>query len=214
MPKKNVLNSESESILYLSRKDKRLAKLFEIIGEISYSFHDDGYVFLVHEIVEQMLSIKAAAKIFSRLEERCGNDISIEVLDKLSDEEIRSVGMSSGKVSYIRALNDAIRSGQLELNALSDMSDKEVISHLTKIKGIGNWTAKMYLIFVLDRSDVLPYEDVAFQQSYKWLYNTSSTEKADIIKRCKKWSPYATVASRYLYRALDMGLTKTDFKMY
>ena len=95
-----------------------------------------------------------------------------------------------------------------------EIKGKEVISHLTNIKGIGNWTAKMYLIFVLDRSDVLPYEDVAFQQSYKWLYNTSSTEKADIIKRCKKWSPYATVASRYLYRALDMGLTKTDFKMY
>ena len=79
------------------------------------------------------------------------------------------------------------------------------------IHGIGRWTAKMYLIFVLDRQDILPYEDVAFLQGYRWMYKTDITTKDSVLKKCAKWKPYSSIAARYLYRALDMGLTTEEF---
>lgn len=94
------------------------------------------------------------------------------------------------------------------------MNDADVMKNLTSLKGIGNWTAKMYLIFVLDRPDILPTEDVAFLQAYEWLYKTKDRSKESVEKRCKKWKPYSSVAARYLYRALDNGLTKEEFHLY
>lgn len=82
------------------------------------------------------------------------------------------------------------------------------------LHGIGKWTAKMYLIFVLDRQEILPYEDIAFLQSYEWLYKTKDRSKKSIEKKCKKWKPYSSIASRYLYKALDTGLTKESFKLF
>lgn len=214
MSAKIVLNENTESIIYLCKKDKRLKKVIDLVGEITYELHEDSYVFLIHEIIEQMLSIKAGAKIFERLVALCENDISIRTFDALTDDQIKSVGISSSKVSYIRALNDAIRCGSLKLADLMNMTDDEVISSLTKVKGIGKWTAKMYLIFVLDRQNILPIEDVAFLQSYKWMYQTNDVDKTNVNKKCRKWAPYSTVASRYLYRALDMGYTKKPFASY
>lgn len=94
------------------------------------------------------------------------------------------------------------------------MSDQEIIRELTSIKGIGIWTAKMYLIFVLDRPNVLPYEDGAFLQAYRWAYKTDNLSPDAIKKKCKKWSPYSSIAARYLYRALDTGLTKDEFHLH
>ena len=213
MPK-IILNDSAESIKYLCKKDKRLKKVIGLVGDITYELHENGYEFLIHKIVEQMLSIKAAAKIFERLQILCNNNITIQTFDGLTDEQIKSVGISSGKVSYIRALNAAIKDNVLDLNELSSMSDLDIIAHITKVKGIGNWTAKMYLIFVLDRPNVLPYEDVAFLQSYKWMFQTDNIDKDMVVKKCKKWSPYSTIAARYLYRALDMRLTKNPFNSY
>lgn len=89
-----------------------------------------------------------------------------------------------------------------------------MIYELTRIRGIGTWTAKMYLLFVLQRSDVLPVEDVAFLQGYKRLYRTDDVSKESIIKKCKKWKPYSSIAARYLYRAVDTGLIKSQFHLY
>jgi DNA-3-methyladenine glycosylase II len=185
-----------------------------MIGEITYSTHDDGYVFLVHEIIEQMLSIKAGAKIYSRLLSLCSGNITPETINKLSDDEIRSTGTSGFKVSYIRALTCAVLNEQLDLESLYKLKDEEVIKTLTAIKGIGQWTANMYLIFVLNRADILPIEDVAFLQSYKWLYKTDDVSKASITKKCKKWKPYSSVAARFMYRALDSGLTREEFHLF
>ena len=88
------------------------------------------------------------------------------------------------------------------------MTDEAALKELVSLHGIGIWTAKMYLIFVLDRQDILPFEDVAFLQSYKWLYKAEDVSKASIEKKCKKWKPYSSIAARFLYRALDMGFTK------
>ena len=94
------------------------------------------------------------------------------------------------------------------------MTDSEIMKSLTSIKGIGNWTAKMYLIFVLNRPDILPVEDVAFLQAYQWLYKTDDRTPKSVQKKCNKWKPYSSIAARYLYRALDGGLTKEEFHLY
>ena len=124
-------------------------------------------------------------------------------------EELRQTGMSQAKAQYIKILTEAILNDQLILQELESKTDQDVIQELTALRGIGNWTAKMYLIFVLDRPDVLPYEDGAFLQAYRWLYNTEDCKPESIKKKCKKWSPYSSTAARYLYRALDSGMTKS-----
>lgn len=105
-----------------------------------------------------------------------------------------------------------VTNNQIDFALLETLPDREVIKYLTAIKGIGNWTAKMYLIFFLQREDVLPYEDVAFLQAYKWLYNTKVVKPESIGRRCRIWKPYTSIGARYLYRALDSGLTKIPIK--
>lgn len=214
MPNMITLDRDAKSIQYLCKKDKRLAKVISAIGPITYQLHFDSYSFLIHEIIEQMLSVKAGAKIFGRLEELCGGKICVTAVNQLSDAQIKGIGTSNSKVKSIRSLTDAIESGYLNFKELETMSDSEVISKLTSLHGIGTWTAKMYLIFALNRQDVLPYEDVAFLQGYEWLYKTKDRSKAAVEKKCKKWKPYSSIAARYLYRALDSGLTKNEFHLY
>jgi len=191
-----------------------MKKLIEMVGPITYEKHHDPYPFLIHEIIEQMLSAKVGNIIFSRLNELCHGNITVAAIDAISDEDIKSIGTSNQKSSYIRGITNMILDGSLDFNELNEMSNAEIIKTLTSIRGIGNWTAKMYLIFVLDRQDILPIEDVAFLQSYKWLYKTDDITRSSITNKCKKWSPYSSIASRYLYRALDMGLTKKEFHLF
>ena len=185
-----------------------------MVGHITYVPHTDPYSHMVHEIIEQMMSIKAGQAIFSRLEDKCGGHVTPEAITKLSDQDIRSCGTANAKVKYIRGLTDSVINKQLIFDELAPMSDNEVISHLTSLQGIGNWTAKMYLIFVLNRQDVLPYEDGAFLQAYKWLYKTEDISASSIQKKCRKWKPYSSIAARFLYQALDSGFTKEEFHLY
>lgn len=161
-----------------------------------------------------MLSIKAGKKIFDRLTLLCGGDINPQRVSELSFDDLRSIGTSNAKAEYIRIVTDAVIAGKLNFDDLAEMSDSEVIRKLTSYRGIGNWTAKMYLIFVLGRQDVLPFEDGAFLQSYRWLYKTEDCTAVAVKKRCQKWKPYSSIAARYLYRVLDLGMTKEEFHLY
>lgn len=209
-----ILDLNSPPVQYLCKKDKRLAKAISMVGTITYTPYTDGYAFLVHEIIEQMLSIKAGQKIYHRLESLCGGQIVPTVIATLSDLDIRGTGTSNSKVTYIKNVTDAVITGKINLNALQTMSDDEVREKLTSFRGIGDWTAKMYLIFVLNRPDILPFEDGAFLQSYRWLYKTDDCSPASIKKRCTKWKPYSSIAARYLYRILDLGYTKEAFHLF
>lgn len=210
-----TVEESSQEIQHLCKCDKRLAKLIKTIGPITFRSHEaDPYSFFVHEIIEQMLSVKAALRIYERLEEQCGGKITIERISKLSDDEIKSVGMSAAKADYIRNVTEAFSSGAWNFETLKKMSDREVITLLTSVRGIGTWTAKMCLIFIMNRPNVVPHEDGAFLQTYRWLYKTDDCSPESIKKRCRKWSPYATTATRYFYRALDLGLTKKPFHLY
>lgn len=209
------LDMNTPSVQYLCTKDKRLAKVINMVGPITYKPHDeDPYSFLVHEIIEQMLSVKAGQKIYERLEVLCNGSITPEKIALLSDDEIRGTGTSNAKVEYIRNITCAFSNGEISSEGFKIFTDEEVINALTRIRGIGKWTAKMYLMFVLDRQDVLPVEDGAFLQVYRWMYKTNDCDKKSIYKNCKKWKPYSTIASRFCYRALDSGITKQPFHLY
>ncbi len=209
-----LLNDNSESIKYLCGKDKRFKRVYEMIGPISYQIHDDIYEFIIGEIIEQMLSVKAAAVIYSRLESLCEGKVTPVVINKLSNKAIRDIGTSERKVNTIKEFTRCIVLNELDLDSLHIKSDQEIIDELTEIKGIGIWTAKMVLIFSLDRQDVLPFEDVAFLQGYRWAYNQTDCSEKAIRTKCKKWKPYSSIAARYLYRALDLGFTKEPFHFH
>ena len=216
MPSAITLDDQHPAVQYLCKKDKRLAKVIRMVGPITYVPHSEEeiYSFLVHEIIEQMLSVKAGRKIFGKLEDLCGGKVTPENVNTFSDFELQGIGTSSSKVRAIRAMTNAVINGDLDFKEMRQLFDQEIIKKLTSLHGIGNWTAKMFLIFVLDRPDVLPVEDSAFLQTYRWLYKTTDCSKNSVHKRCRKWKPYSSVASRYFYRALDMGLTREDFHLF
>lgn len=210
-----TLNQDSPSVQYLCKKDKRLTKVISMVGPITYEPHTDNpFPFLIHEIIEQMLSVKAGAKIYERLEKLCDDQITPDAIQKLSVEEIKAIGTSTAKANYIKGAALAVLSGELDFTKFSDRTDAAALKELISLHSIGTWTAKMYLIFVLDRQDILPFEDIAFLQSYKWLYKTEDVSKASIEKKCKKWKPYSSVAAKFIYRALDMGFTKEEFHLF
>lgn len=210
-----TLDETVPSIQYLYEKDKRLAKVIRMVGPITYEPHTDNpFPFLIHEIIEQMLSIKAGAIIYSRLQEKCNGNICPDTIHALCEEDLRSIGTSGPKARYIKGAAEAVLNNELEFARFPEMTDDEVLAELTALHGIGTWTAKMYLIFVLDRQDILPYEDVAFLQGYKWAYKTDDVSKAAIEKKCRKWKPYSSIAARYMYRFYDLGLTREEFHLY
>jgi len=214
MSNRIILTNDNKSIKYLKSKDKRLSKVIDEIGSIEYFIHDDPYSFLVHEIIEQMLSKKAGQKIYERLVNKCNGNVTPSKVSKLNIEDLRNLGISYSKSNYILNLTNAVINKDIVFNELEKMSDIKVKEKLMSVYGIGEWTSQMYLIFVLNRNDVLPVKDTAFIQSYKWLYKTNNISSREVIKKCKKWKPYSSIASRYLYKALDEGLTKKEFHLF
>lgn len=205
---------DDKRIIYLSNRDKRLAKVIQAIGSIKVSEHNDEFSFIVCEIIGQMLSNKVADVMIDRLSKQCGGFITMETIKDVGADGLKGIGLSSAKVSYIHNMIGAIELGELNFDDLREKDDETIIKELKKIKGIGNWTAKMYLLFVLQRENILPYEDGAFLQGYKWLYKTGDVSKDSILRRCKKWEPYSSLAARYMYKAVDFGLTKYPFHLY
>lgn len=188
------------AIAYLGKADPTLRSAMEQVGRLDYALPEDGFSFLVEVIIGQMLSAKAADTISARLKGRIGGTIQAASLANLDEEELRSLGIARRKAQTILTLAALMRENPLLLSDLKAHSDSECMASLCKFKGIGPWTAKMYLIFVLDREDVLPLEDGAFLQAYRYLYGDE-----DIEKRASIWKPYRSLAARYLYRFLDLG---------
>lgn len=210
-----LLSKDSPEVQYLCKKDKRLAKLISMVGDLPYYRRECDFPRLCHTIINQMLSNKAAAKINERFEALCGaGGVTPANVLALDDNAIRGVGISRAKAGYIKGLAAAVTDGSLNLEELPSLPDDEIIKKLTKLRGFGTWSAKMQLIFVFDKKDVLPYEDGAFMQVYRWMYKAENDKVADIVKRCKKWRPYSSIAARYMYVALDMGLCKEEFHLF
>lgn len=205
------------AIEYLKKADPRLSKVIDEIGELDYANYNNGtdsFQFLVKEIVGQMISSSVKKVILGRLLALCENNITPAKILELKIDQLRCIGLSQSKSQYILNLSEIVNKGEIDFKYLESLSDEEVIKILTSIKGVGNWTAKMYLIFFLKRKDVLPFEDGAFLQAYKWLYNTKVVKPDSIARKCRRWKPYTSIGARYMYRALDCGLTKIPIKKF
>lgn len=196
-------------VQYLTCRDERLAYVINALGNIEIKRHDDAFTFLTHTVIEQMLSKAVAGRVSSRLTSACDGIIRPDSIAALSREGLRSLGISYRKADTLHML--ALSYDENEFRKDADRSDSEVMARITAMPGLGPWSAKMYLLFYLGREDVLPYEDGTFLQSYKWLYNARSLKPSTIQRKCRSWRPYSSYAARYLYRALDDGLTKQPF---
>ena len=190
----------------LLRRDPVLAALIRKHGAcgLAAAQRQDHFSALVRAITGQQLSTKAASTIYARLVALMPGGVTPEALAKLTDEQMRAVGMSRQKIAYFRDLAEKALNGALPLDALEIMTDDEVIAALTQVKGIGRWSAEMFLMFRLHRPDVLPVDDLGIVNAVKSVYRLRTRPTADRIRKIgEAWRPYRSVASWYLWRSLD-----------
>jgi DNA-3-methyladenine glycosylase II len=191
----------------LARRDPVLSELIKQHGPcgLAAAQRTDHFAALTRAIVGQQLSTKAASTIYARLIALMpGGTPTAAALAALSDEQLRAVGISRQKAAYLRDLAERVHSGSLNLDALDAMSDEEVITALSQVKGIGRWSAEMFLIFRLHRPDVLPLGDLGIVNAVQRVYRLRKRPTAERIRRLgEAWRPYRSVASWYLWRSLD-----------
>jgi DNA-3-methyladenine glycosylase II len=188
------------------RRDPVLAALIKKHGPcgLAAAQRADHFTALVRAITGQQLSTKAAATIFARLAALMPGGVTAEALTAVTDDQLRAVGMSRQKGAYFRDLSEKVLSGALPLDSLDAMSDDEVIAALTQVKGIGRWSAEMFLMFRLHRPDVLPVDDLGIVNAIWRVYRLRKKPTADRIRKLgEAWRPYRSVASWYLWRSLD-----------
>ena len=190
----------------LLRRDPVLAALIKKHGAcgLASAQRADHFSALVRAITGQQLSTKAASTIYARLAALMPGGVTPAALSTLTDEQMRVVGMSRQKIAYFRDLCDKALSGVVALDSLESMTDDEVIAALTQVKGIGRWSAEMFLMFRLHRPDVLPVDDLGIVNAVKNVYSLRKRPSAERIRKIgEAWRPYRSVASWYLWRSLD-----------
>ena len=194
-----------KAILHLKKSDPVLAGLITGVGPYRLEYREPKFETLVRSIVYQQLSGKAAATIMGRLLDLAPKrTLTPRAVLKLAPEQMRSAGLSGQKVSYIRDLAEHTQSKRVDFATLGDLSDADVIEHLTQVKGIGVWTAHMFLIFALRRSDILPCGDLGVRAAIKKAYKLEALPTAKQMEElATAWRPYCSVASWYLWRSLD-----------
>lgn len=197
----------------LMRRDPVLAESIRRIGACGMASRllSDHLTTLVRAIVGQQLSSKAAATIFGRLRDLFPDGlITVAGLQGLDDRTLRGVGLSSQKLAYVRDLSARIADGRLQLEGLEQLSDEDVIGRLVAVKGFGRWTAEMFLMFRLQRPDVLPVGDLGICTAVQRIYRLRQRPKpARLMKIGEAWRPYRSVACWYLWESLkvrDSGL--------
>ena len=189
--------------VYLRKKDKRLGKIIESYPKDFLFSKSDPFMTLARSIVGQQISVKAAQSVWNRLEIKIVkvNPLNIK---KIHSNSLKSVGLSRQKVLYLKNLSEAFIKDKIKIKLWSKMSDEDVIQDLIQIKGIGRWTAEMFLIFNLCRADIFPLDDIGMIKGLCKIYNLNyPINKDTVLKIGNKWKPYRSVATWYLWRSLD-----------
>jgi DNA-3-methyladenine glycosylase II len=197
------------SVRHLKRVDPVLARVIETVGPCRMPVRSEGTHFqaLARSIVFQQLSGKAAGTIHGRFAALFANgDPEPSSLLVFTDVQLRGVGLSRQKIGYLRDLSHKVVSGALPLDEVDRMNDDELIAHLVQVKGIGRWTAQMFLMFRLGRRNVLPELDLGIQNAIRRAYGKRKRPSPKQVRAIgAKWSPHSTVASWYLWRSLENG---------
>lgn len=194
-----------QAINHLKKCDPVLRAIIERVGSFRMEYGVPQFSSLAEAIVYQQLNGKAAETIFKRFAALAGDPLTPEGILKLSDEQLRGVGLSKQKSAYLKDLAQKTAAGVLDFSKLPELPDDEVIEHLTQVKGIGVWTAHMFLIFSLRRLNVLPTGDYGVQMALKRHYRKRKLPKPkDMEKIARAWEPYRSVACWYMWRSLDI----------
>lgn len=222
-----------KAVLHLKKSDPVLRAIIERIGPCRMEFGEPTFHSLAEAIVYQQLNGKAAVTIFKRFSTLAGEPLTPEGILKLTDEQLRSVGLSKQKASYLRDMSEKTRGGDLDFSRLDEQTDDEVIAHLTQVKGVGAWTAHMFLMFTLRRPNILPTGDFGVRMAmYKYYLekrarrngtrnlkakpkvkpNGKALRPVKIIlpnpeqmeKIARRWEPYRSIACWYLWQSLDV----------
>jgi DNA-3-methyladenine glycosylase II len=194
-----------KAINHLKKSDPILAAIIEQVGPCRMEFGEPTFHSLAEAILYQQLNGKAAVIIFKRFTDLAGDPLTPAGILKLTDTQMRGVGLSKQKTAYLRDLAEKTQAGLLEFERLPELSEEEVIQHLTQVKGVGVWTAHMFLMFTLRRPDILPIGDYGIQAAIKKHYKKRKWPKPAIMEKiAKPWAPYRSIACWYLWKSMDM----------
>ena len=187
-------------IKYLTEVDNVLANIIQEFPKSKIQFKNNAFKTLTQSIVGQQISIKAAATIWSRLETLLDGQITQQNIIHIKETKLKKIGLSRQKISYLKDLSKA----NIESTSWNTLTDQEVINEITKIKGIGIWTAQMFLIFHLGRKNVLPLADIGLLNAIEKNYNIPArTNLKSIEKISNRWIPWQTIATWYLWKSVD-----------
>jgi DNA-3-methyladenine glycosylase II len=190
---------------HLTRRDEVLQGIIKLIGPCTLRHGPDHFRLLTKSICSQQISTKAAAAIFARLEAALAPaGITAAAISKANDKTLRGAGLSNGKMLALRDLATKVLNGQIHFSELPALPDEEVIANLIQVRGIGRWTAEMFLIFALGRIDVLPVDDLGLRVGVQKHYKLKELPgKREVTEIGERWRPYRTVATWYFWRSLN-----------
>ena len=192
---------------HLRKSDPVLGKVIDAVGPFTLKFDRDRFGMLVRSIIAQQISGAAARTIRGRVEQLVAPEmITPENLRRLSESQLRSAGLSSQKLSYLQDLAAKAADGVIDLRNIGRSDDEQVIAQLSQVKGVGRWTAQMFLMFSLGRPDVFPEDDLGVRSAIRTLYSLPDLpDRATSRAIAQPWRPFASVASWYCWRSIDLA---------
>ena len=196
-----------DAIKYLKEIDPTMNKIINSVGAYSIKIRHNPFLALVEAIIYQQLTGKAAQSIYKKFISYYNNNeyyVQPQYIILTADNIMKSFGLSNKKIEYIKLLSTDIIKGNINLNSFEEKEDEEIINELTKLKGIGRWTAEMFLIFCLERKDVFPLKDLGIKKAIqRWYFNHEYPDEQSIIDLSNIWKPYRSIASWYLWKSLS-----------
>ena len=190
--------------LYLSKKDKVMKYLIKKYDDTTLSTRKDVFYSLCKSIIGQQISVSAANSVFLKFKKKCNNQIKARIVSNLTFSEIKSCGLSRQKVIGIKSLTKQMINKSFNPRLISKMSDEEAIEYLSELRQIGRWSAEMILLFTFNRSNIWPLQDIGLLRAISNNYNKKYfPPKSFLDKLYKKFTPYCSVATWYLWRSID-----------
>lgn len=192
----------------LKRIDQELGRVIEAVGDWNLQLNRGGYEVLVRAIISQQISTSAARSIFTKLKALLPEGrVKARSIHELTDEQLQQAGVSPQKRGYLRDLTTHAVNGTINFRRIAKASDEEAIAELIQVRGIGRWTAQMYLIFSLGRPDVFAPDDLGLKNAVTQLYGFASPlPRTELDRFAERWAPWRSVAAWYLWRAADQGI--------
>jgi DNA-3-methyladenine glycosylase II len=192
------------AMLHLRKADPVMARIIKRVGPCQFTVREPTFETLARSITFQQLNGKAAATIFGRLRKATGQKFTARAFLKLTHEQLRACGLSRQKIASLQDLAERVVRREIVFRKLVDLQDEEIIATLSRVRGVGVWTAQMFLIFALERPNVMPLADLGIRHAVRKAYGLEELPKpGELSKLAEKWHPYCSIASWYLWRSLD-----------